>query len=297
MLEYLGLVAFAVSTDIASSFGLGRIGITSPAPVPIKQEFRLSLNILMIISMTIILFALIEAVASGASMKRELVAQGSFFGTIAGFASVILTCGSILLAASIMRQKGVAALFGSPLIVFSAAAVFFSLVVLGERDYVFRFVFCAMVVYFNYKRSMGVGRMLLLLAALCLVLPVSQSAKGLLLSGGEFSIDFSINSIFVGEFISSARNIYMLLFHGVHHSYSFLANDIARGFLPFGGNFHFQSTSNWYNSVYRVDHSFSGRIWVGILLDWAGVPAWWARGRGCCNGAGRCHCADFVSTS
>jgi oligosaccharide repeat unit polymerase len=263
-LEFLGLWAFALASD-AVAVWMARRKSELPRAIPVNHANRLSVFLPVAGSAAVIGLSLLDAMGSGATAKSELLERGSELGALSNIASVVLTAGTILIALSLLRDRGVRALFVHPMLMLLFLVMLGSLVILGERDYVFRFGFCVLVLYFAHKGSASVGMMLLMLVALTVVLPFSQAAKGLLLPGGDIANNFSAKDIFLGEFLGAGRNVYMLLHHGVEHSYSFLLNDLARGLLPMSGD-GLQSAGNWYNTVYRFDHNFTGNSGWGFSL-------------------------------
>jgi oligosaccharide repeat unit polymerase len=264
-LEFLGLWAFAVASDAMTSL-MSRRTANAAATNSVNHAGRLSVSLPVVASLAVILLSLFDAMSSGASTKSELVGRGSEFATLSGIASVILTAGAILVAISLLRDRGAWATFTHPALLVMLIVMLGSVAILGERDYVFRFGFCMLVVYFSQKRNASLVVMLLILLALTAVLPFSQAAKGLLLPGGEFGKNFSVDDIFLGEFFAASRNIYMLLHYGVEQSYSFLVTDLARGLLPLSGGGDLRSAGNWYNNVYRVQNNFAGNSGWGFSL-------------------------------
>jgi oligosaccharide repeat unit polymerase len=263
-LEFLGLWAFVVACDAVASLMSRRRADVAVAN-PVNHTARLSVFLPVAGSVVVIALSLLDAMTSGASAKSELLERGSELAALSGIASVILTAGTILIAISLLRDRGAQAMFIHPVLLVLFIVMVGSLIILGERDYLFRFGFCLLVVYFAHKRNASLAVMLLILLALTVMLPFSQEAKGLLLPGGEFGKNFSVDAIFLGEFVVAGRNVYMLLHYGVEHSYNFLFTDLARGLLPMSGD-GLQSAGNWYNTVYRIENDFAGNSGWGFSL-------------------------------
>ena len=105
------------------------------------------------------------------------------------------------------------------------------------------------------------------LVAIVLV-PISQAFKSIMLTGEVSLNSFGLELILSNEFTSSGRNLYSLVYFGVQNSFSYLFNDVFRAFIPtmLIPDIGINSTANWFNSIYRYSHGFSGSSGWGFSL-------------------------------
>lgn len=264
-LSYLGLFVFAFVGVLYSYF----------KPRHNYSDFIYSENIvysiqsirtLILLSSSIILISVIQVLTSGAMNKREVLELSYTFLFFVGYLGYVLTAGILLYALVKTKNNGFGKLFSSFHFTYVVFVLFCGYLFLGERDLVFRFIFCMLMLYFSHKKTANIFILTVIMTSLVLILPVSQAAKGLLLPASSFSMNYELHRIFFGEFMAPSRNLYMLISHGVEHSYSFLVSDFMRAFVPFGSELGFKSTTSWYNGEYRVDNGFSGTSGWGFTL-------------------------------
>lgn len=155
------------------------------------------------------------------------------------------------------------------LVVFVMLSVF---AVIGERDVLLRIMMIIFLVlcYLKFTRSRYI--LFYILTLVLFLLPITQFMKGFLVTGATFSgvADVALREVFFGEFASSSRNIHTLLIYGFDFDYGLsIAKDALRS-LPIIGS-DFQSTTQWYNDVYRVKNNIGGTSGWGFTLAGQGL--------------------------
>lgn len=165
------------------------------------QTFKMGALVITIALTPIYFYLLSLALGSGVSTKTELSSQ---LGLIAPLIYVFL-CAFFISSVSLSSGK----LNLKKLFVF-VACFFLYYLVTGERDTVVRaLLLVSFLLYLNRyvgKRTIGV-----LFATGLLLLPLSQSLKGLLSYGSTLHLEYGLLSIFEGEFVSQGRNFNWLL--------------------------------------------------------------------------------------
>jgi oligosaccharide repeat unit polymerase len=137
----------------------------------------------------------------------------------------------------------------------------------GERDIAFRFIFIVLLMLFSlswrFKRSYyGIGLIVLMIA-----LPYTQAFKAFLVTGGAESI-FSFETIFVGEFISSARNLAALVkFEPDVKYFEPIIWDLGRIFeLRDETGLGVVSTGRWFETVFRPEFGLDSESGWGFTF-------------------------------
>lgn len=148
--------------------------------------------------------------------------------------------------------------------ILSLAVLLFGYGVTGERDYIFRYAFMVYIFLFTFSRKFRFYYPFGALFLLVLLLPLSQSFKGFLLSeqeAGTTSLDIKL---FEGEFISAGRNLDYIVsldlddMHGVTYLW-----DLKRSLVPGSEQ---MSTGKWFNEYLRVKYGNSGESGWGFSL-------------------------------
>ena len=205
---------------------------------------------------------IVKLAFSGLTSKREMMDGGGELIYLSGFLANFLTVAVFI---GFIKEIRMAVKPSFTLIV-SFLALFLAYLVVGERDYVFRFVFVFLCVYMTFYKKGGVLFSFAVLLGLVLMLPASQALKGILVGGVAVENIYSLQNLFFGEFASAARNTYMLVEYGVQHSWSYFYSDVIRGLVPFASGSELTSTAAWYNKEYRVEHGFSGTSGWGFSI-------------------------------
>lgn len=199
---------------------------------------------------------------SGLSSKREMMDEGGGLIYLSGFLANFITIATFI--TFIRKLDG--SLKPNCTLIVSFSVLLFGYLIVGERDYIFRFVFVFLCVYMTFYRRGTFSFNMGVLFLLVMILPASQALKGVFVSGVAEGDIYTMRGMFFGEFTSAGRNLYMLIDHGVEDSWSYLYSDFMRGIIPFASNFDFSSTAAWYNQAYRYDHGFSGSSGWGFSI-------------------------------
>ncbi|TRO10078.1 oligosaccharide repeat unit polymerase [Ectopseudomonas mendocina] len=211
-----------------------------------------------------VIFGLCYAFFSGAVSKREIIDDGGVVISVIIFSFILLTA---LISMRLLRFLGEWKLNFSIYLFLCLSFCF--MLVLGERDAVFRIFMVMALIYYDFNRRGSLVFLALMVLGAILVVPFSQAFKSALISG-QFEVSvISLDLILSNEFVSASRNLYSLLYYGVNHGLSYFYTDIVRGVFPsfISGVFlDIGSTSSWYNRVYRVEHGFSGGSGWGFGL-------------------------------
>ena len=141
----------------------------------------------------------------------------------------------------------------------------------GQRDYLFRLLICAAFLYFDHRRMAGLPVLLTVLFVVSLLLPLTQMFKAMVIAESLGPWNSELGALFLSEFSSASKNLYVLIQHGFEPSWSFVWSDIVRGLVPFGEVYGFQSTGAWFHWIYRPDEGIGGTSGWGFGLVAQGV--------------------------
>ncbi|WP_447472626.1 O-antigen polymerase [Vibrio harveyi] len=212
-----------------------------------------------------------KASISGASNKQELSENSG--GVLYYFVLLyILASSYITISLSFSSNMG-KWLF----IIFNTSVLFVAYLYSGERDVVFKYVFFCILFSFDVKYKFKRWYYFPLVLLIFIILPLSQFYKAAMLSSSE-KAEFIIapEELFIGEFISSGRNVSKLLEYENRYSGTLLPGervvfDVLR-FLRIKqiDNEDVASTGAWYNahvlpSIGLYPNSGWGFSWVGFL--------------------------------
>lgn len=227
-----------------------------------SKKAHLSENLLLLIIVPIILISSVEVFSSGVTSKRELKDAGLILKRITDFVVILF----ISLAA--LRAARVRYWYSDPFLLFFIAISLFYVLLTGERDVLFRIVLIFLIISFDKKGGISLLTVLSLLILSVLIVPISQQFKGVVLTGELAFNRVGLDLILHNEFVSSSRNFYSLLVHGVDQSFNFLTNDIIRAFTPtiFLDDPNIVSAGSWFNNEYRVEHGFHGTSGWGFSI-------------------------------
>lgn len=148
--------------------------------------------------------------------------------------------------------------------VLSIVVLFLGYGVTGERDYLFRYAFMFVVVYFLVKRKFNMLYPLLIVVVLGAVLPATQALKGVLIAD---SVDFgtvSQRSFFENEFSSAGRNLQYLLDSGISQMRGVTYIWDLKRVTPFVDGQ--ESAGRWFNDVLRHRYGDGGTSGWGFSL-------------------------------
>lgn len=257
-LSLLGLVSYASSGAIFRIIFKRRACI-SPAPKPINI-FQVGI---ILICCGLIWKAILDVILLNLASKREIISMGLSSVSLANFAAFVVAAGALLVGWRLQLRHGILRLLFSPLTIISCITLFAMMIVLGERDAIFRFVFSFFVIYFVMTRRANMGVILIIFLVTLMLVPLTQSAKAIVIGGGPPSA-LNADLLFSGEFISALRNTQRIIFYGTEHSMSFILNDVLRALSPLFPLEGVMSTAAWYNNVFRSEHGFSGASGWGL---------------------------------
>ena len=224
-----------------------------------SENSMVVLNGIYYFSLGLLFVSSIVFMSSGVTSKRELLDNAGMLKDFSDIAAWTLT--AVVVLGILDKQVGFI-MFGWR-VVLALLVLIFCFLVTGERDYIFRYLACVMFLYLDKKRSANVWLLILGVVLLAFILPVTQSLKSVLVSG-EFRIDeLSSGLLFNGEFLSSSRNMYMVVLKGESgQGIGLILGDVMRGLIPFSSDLGFESATSWYNNTYRH------------LFDFASTSGW-----------------------
>lgn len=212
--------------------------------------------------------------SSGFTTKREVIDSSS--GSVLAYLMIFFVVLGVL---STIRNVH---LFSKEKRFFDWVATFSIFILLlgygftGERDFVFRYIFMFLIMYFTFKKKFSVIYPLAIILLLGFLLPASQALKGAVIAD---HVDFSIvsqRSIFENEFSSAGRNLQYVIDAGISdmNGITYLW-DLKRS-IPFleGG----QSTGKWFNEVLRHRYGDAGSSGWGFSLVAEGYINFGAKG-------------------
>lgn len=196
----------------------------------------------------------------GVTTKRDFLDNiGSLGGVF-----VVFSLLPVIYCIKIIKNKKID--FSDPFLYFTLIILFTAFGVTGERDYFFRFFLFIFLIYFTYTKYY-VTYLVLVVFLVFLLMPITQLAKGYLISDGSgLDYTFDWKEVFFGEFFSSGRNLHYILEKNSSYYYGeTIIWDIKR-FL----NFIFpdqMSTGYWFNEIFRVQNgNYSNSGWGFSLV-------------------------------
>lgn len=211
----------------------------------------------------LLMLTVLEVSFSGARSKSELLEHGLHLKSLSDFFIFPFTAVIVL---GYLRSVFVYGVIINKGVVCSIFIILFAYLFSGERDWLFRLLICLGFVYFDAYRSARYFIFLGGVLAVSFLMPLSQAMKAVFISDGFFIEGEGALLIFGGEFISASRNLYYIMANYSDSSLSYFFNDLLRGVTPLGSYLGIQSTANWYNLVFRVEHGFSSSAGWGLGL-------------------------------
>lgn len=203
---------------------------------------------------------IVYVIGSGVSSKRE------FLDNIGGMGSLFVSFSIIPLiyCIKLIKEKKFSVL--DPYFILTFLLLFIAFGVTGERDYIFRFLFFILLMYFSIKKY-NLSIFILLMMLVVIVMPLTQLMKGYLISTESivYSFEFKLNTFFYNDFYSAGRNLNYILEKQIPLMYgeTFIW-DIKRFF-----NFIYvdqQSTGAWFNDSFRAQYRDIGTSGWGFSL-------------------------------
>lgn len=260
LLSLLGLVAYVLAGAIFRL--IFKLGGSShhiiPKPKPVGPIFLG----LILVACILIGFAVLQAASLSLTTKREILDANLSSVSSASFAAFIVAAGALLVGWNSYIKNGFFSMLSNPVFLICCLSLTAMMLVLGERDAVFRFIFTMILIYYMISNRATTTVMITVLTLTVISIPITQSLKSIFLGGIQG--EFVINDIFSGEFVSALRNTQRLIFNGVDHTPMFIWTDILRASSPFVRSEDIVSTTSWYHNVYRVEHNFSGTAGWGL---------------------------------
>lgn len=219
-------------------------------------------KIVFITTLCVVFLSFFFISSSDLQSKSDVNAQGGIVKLLSYY-SLLLSTALILIR---MTRLGAGFYKDKYFVVFSLLTLLY-VGFTGERDVLFRFLICSLLIYTYNKNNFSVFKILLLVFSASILVPLSQAFKAVFISGFS-GVNFELATVFSNEFISTSRNLYTLIYFGVDSQPSFLFTDFMRGVLPSAitEKFNIISTSQWFNSHYRVVNNFDGRAGWGFGL-------------------------------
>lgn len=196
----------------------------------------------------LLLFCCVAVYKLGLSSKREINDSGGSVAVAKELLYVLFMCASFYLCFKMKHGKDFKLLF-----FYFATLSLVALLVLGERDIFFRFCFVVVLFYFSclagFKKKYYVMSFFIIL----FVLSFSQQIKSVLVTGSMHSATYSgWEWMFYNEFASGSRNLRQLMLSGGYYDTpNLIWMDFVRFLDVFGLVDNAQSSTAWFNSVYR----------------------------------------------
>ena len=255
---YIGLLAF---------YAAGVLCLPKPTGQPSPPRISLPGNplaekLVMGCCLLLIAYSLHSVAGAGHVSKREIFDAERTLVLAMGFSFWVLTVAGLLVVVR-WRFAGVRPDRWIFVALFFAVLAY---LVVGERDYLFRIIICVAFIVFDHKRKANLLLLLGLLFAVAVLLPFAQEYKAVLIAeriGGGVA---ERGDVFMGEFFGASRNLHILVSRGHDANWSFLWNDFLRGLIPFGGKLELQSSTAWFNQVYRIEEGIGGTSGWGLGL-------------------------------
>lgn len=219
-------------------------------------------NMLLLITLSVVLFSFIFISSSDLKSKSDVNSQGGLVKLLSYYA-LLLSTALIILRMVRNDHKLYKDFYFILFLIVTIIYVGFT----GERDVIFRFLICSLLVSSYKNNNFGTFKILSLVVVASIIVPVSQAFKAVFISGFS-GVNMDINTVFSNEFISTSRNLYTLMYFGGDSEPMFIFSDIVRGLMPsvVTKNLGIISTSQWFNSHYRMINDFDGRAGWGFGL-------------------------------
>ncbi|MEX1014117.1 MAG: hypothetical protein WDZ80_03070 [Candidatus Paceibacterota bacterium] len=217
-----------------------------------KTNFFLSEKLVLVILILINAFILFTVLTSGATSKIGISKPLKLTGS---FSTIFLT---VIFALRLLRLKK--SLYRDSFIVYLSLFMLLFVLVLGERDALFRILFLFVVVFFDKNQKGSPLILMMVLITVAILVPISQAFKAVTMSGELNLPKFGYAMIFSNEFISASRNLYSLMLYEVEHNFMFLYTDLLRAVSPtfLLSDLNVFSSTQWFNGTFRVVNGFSG---------------------------------------
>lgn len=236
-----------------------------------NDSLYLSEKLLFVLFSAVVMYMLLYVLMSGAETKLEIS------GTIVRIGHFALLIMITIVALRIGRlQKH---FYKDKLILGFLFTLILYLLITGERDSVFRVVLICIVIFFDKNRKAGPFIIFGLLISAAILVPFSQAFKAVLLSGQLSIPNLGMSAILSNEFISASRNLYSVILFEAEQTVEYFFTDLLRAFVPsiLLPDLNLQSSTQWFNSTFRVEHGFHGSAgWgFGIIANGyiiGGVP-------------------------
>jgi oligosaccharide repeat unit polymerase len=240
--------------------------------IPSEQSnyCRVSLIAIFICALPVLL-SLFTAVSLDITSKREFI-DISRINPILGLIAFVypLTFMFIVHLLKNMENMGKFKLTGTFYAVLILFLGIFALT--GERDNVFRLLLCVFFIYYSFVKVYKKYYLFLGLIGVLFILPITQIFKGFLITGISFDVinTLAMKEVLFGEFSASSRNIHTLYIYGWDMQYGMdIVHNILKS-IPFVGS-DLESSTNWFNRVYRVQHGIDGTSGWGFSLIGQGL--------------------------
>lgn len=257
-LAYIGLLAFYAAGVLCLPKPTGQ-----PAPPRISLPGNpLAEKLVMGCCLLLIAYSLHAVAGAGHVSKREIFDSERILVMVMGFSFWVLTAAGLLV---VVRWRFAGVRPDRWIFIALLFAVLAYLVV-GERDYMFRIIICVAFIFFDHKRKANLLLLLCLLFAVAVALPFAQEYKAAWVAERIGGAAAERGDVFMGEFYGASRNLYVLVSRGHDANWSFLGNDFLRGLIPFGGKLELQSSTAWFNQVYRLEEGIGGTSGWGLGL-------------------------------
>lgn len=259
-LQFLAIVIFVTATNLFAHDtpkNLGRPFLMGRAPSLLSEW------LILLVAIPFNLYYIFIISHSEASSKRDIIENYSTITIISDFfilaVTILVFLRAVRIGEKFYRDR--------PIILYLVFCTFYVLLT-GERDILFKVLFGTLIIYYDQRKNFGPLKMVTILSAILLIVPLSQYFKSILLSGTIDINLFGADLFLSSEFISSSRNFYSLLAFDVEHNVSFLWSDMARALIPTTllGDYGVQSTVAWYNDFFRAEHGFQGTSGWGFTI-------------------------------
>lgn len=214
-----------------------------------------------------IFFTIILSLNSGATTKRELADSKDFAIILANYCVIFFSVWYLVYAIQKYSTKN--KIVKSSFCVLILFLIIY--MVTGERDIVFRLLLFYLIFRYDIEKKSNFFHYVLILILVFTVLPLSQTYKAIFLSESIVVHELSLEKIFVGEFLSSGRNLFTIL---NNHQPNFssgevIVNDIFRFFGVTIDGVAVNSIGAWYNMEYLPTagiqkNSGWGFSWIGF---------------------------------
>jgi hypothetical protein len=203
-------------------------------------------------AIAIFLYSII--LASGMNSKRALIDSGTV--QIYGVVMQVLFLFATFYSCCLINER----IDSRRTIGYYSLLAIFVMLFLGERDFIFRYLFVVIIFYFSVTDKFKPRYYFFALIALLLTLSFTQQVKSLLLTGEMYSSNHSgLEWLFHNEFGAGSRNLHHILMMGDYAPQTnLLFLDLMRFFRFSLGGEDVMSATQWFNDDYRYYFGFSG---------------------------------------